>query len=159
MPTDNFYNEIFASNSGNPVLSLIRVEIDGQYEYYVNNNEAITSNASGVSQTYQPAAFSIALPEDTQEGTPSATLDLDAADIQVVRKLRQANNRIILDLWVVVADNPNVVERGPYNYQSTEVSINETRISLRLEAEPILDIEIPGKRYTPTTFPGLWRES
>lgn len=157
MPTDNFLNEIFSANSGEPILSLIRVDIDGDIAYYVNNNESITSNVTGASTVFQPAAFSIALPEDTSDGTPRATLDFDAADIQIVRKLRQAEQRIVLDLWVVAASDPNVVEYGPSNYESVDFTISGTKVSIGLEIEPILDIEIPGKRYTPQTFPGLWR--
>src|SRR5690554_5453778 len=158
MPTDNFLNEIFSANSGEAILSLIRVDIDGDVSYYVNNNESVTSDVTGSPTVFQPAAFSIALPEESSDSTPRATLDFDAADIQIVRKLRAANQRIVMDLWVVAGSNPNVVEYGPSNYESTDFTISGTKVSIGLEIEPILDIEIPGKRYTPQTFPGLWRK-
>lgn len=157
MTTDSFLDNIYSNSSGEPIISLVRINIDGEFEYYANNNEAITSDVSGSSEVYQPAAFSIALPEETTEGTPRATLDFDAADIQFVRKLRAAEQRIILDLWLVVADDPNIVEYGPANYESVSFSVSGTSVQVTLEAEPILDVQIPAIRYTPQTFPAGWR--
>lgn len=154
--SDRFLDTVFARSSSTPILSLLEATIDGQKYYYVNDNQALTSTVSGSSQLHQKAAFEISLPDDTEEGTPTAKLDFDAGDIAFVRMLREASERILLRVWVVLADDPNVVEFGPAEYESVSFDISETSVSVSLEAEPSLDVQIPGLRYTPQVFPGLW---
>ena len=154
--SDRFIGEILSTDSKVPILSLLEVNIDGVFERFVDNTEAIFSTASGTNQRYSEGMFKISLPADTAEGTPTATLDFDAGDITIVRKLRQAESRLKFRLWLVLADDPNEVEFGPFEYESTDFTVSATAVSLSLEAEPILDIQIPSLRYTPTVFPGLW---
>lgn len=154
--SDRFLDTLFSRSSPTPILSLLRADIDGVMYYYVNDNQSITSTVSGAPQTYQQAAFELSLPDDTEEGTPTAKLDFDAGDISFVRLLRKASKRIKLTLWVVLSDDPNTVEYGPAEYESVNFDVSETAVSVSLEAEPILDVQIPGLRYTPTIFPALW---
>lgn len=154
--SDRFLDTVYARSSSTPILTLLEADLDGEMKYYVNDNQSTTSSVSGSSQVYQPAGFAIALPEDTAEGTPTATLDFDAGDIQMVRDLRAANSRIILRLWVVLSDDPNVIEFGPAVYESTDFSVSGTAVSVTLEVEPILNVQVPGLRYTPQVFPALW---
>lgn len=154
--SDRFLDTLFARSSALPILSLLEADIDGTLYHYVNDNQAITSDVSGTSEVYQQAAFELSLPDDTEEGTPTAKLDFDAGDITFVRLLRQASKRIKLTMWLVLADEPNTVEYGPAEYESVDFDVSETSVSVSLEAEPILDVQIPGLRYTPAIFPALW---
>lgn len=154
--SDRFLDTLFARSAALPILSLLEVDIDGTLYYYVNDNQNTVSNVSGQVKTYQRAAFNLSLPDDTVEGTPTAKLDFDAGDITFVRLLRQANNRVKLTLWLVLADDPDTVEYGPAEYESVSFDVSETSVSVSLEAEPILDVQIPGLRYTPAIFPALW---
>lgn len=155
--SDAFIENLYSSSSPDPILTLIRINIDGQLFYYVNNNESITSSvAENVSRVFQPAAFAITLPEDIVEGSPRATLDFDPADNSVVRRLRSANNRIIIDLWLISSNNANVAEYGPANYQSINFNIAQNGISIGLEVEPTLNYSVPSRQFTPSTFPAIW---
>ena len=157
--SDGFVNQAYIGG-GDPVLTLLRVNVDGTYYYFVDNTESITSTVSGTSQTYQRGMFRIKLPEDTDnESAPTATLDFETGDIQIIRTLRAAENKIILDLWVVLASDPNAVEFGPANYESTSFGVSANTVSLELIAEPILDVQYPGYRFTPELFPSLWRNA
>ena len=111
--SDSFLKNIYSRSSGDPSIVLIEVNIDGTFYYYANNTQSIDSNVSGSTQTYQAGRFDPSLPEETAEGTPRATIDFDAADITIVRRLRLAEERIIINLWVVAASAPNVAEFGP----------------------------------------------
>lgn len=155
MPTNEFVNQIYNGGS-NPILTLLDVNVGGTHYYYVNNTESITSNVTGSPQTYQRGMFEITLPDDTSEGLPSAKISFGVADIQIVRFLREANEKIIIDLWLVLASDPNVAEYGPVNYQSSGFNVSDNNVSLDLEAEPILDVVIPSTTFTPSTAPGLW---
>lgn len=157
MPSsDRFLREITNTSSAIPVLDLIEVNIDGTLYYYVNNTESVTSTVSGSTQSYQQAAFRLELPPATEEGSPTAALMFDAGDITIIRRIRSANDRIYIKMWTVLADQPNVVEYGPTEYESTSFDISGSSVNITLEAEPILDVQIPGLRYTPNIFPGLW---
>jgi len=154
--SDSFTENLYSRSSPDPILTLMRVLIDNDYYYYVNNNESIASTVSGSSKVYQPSAFNLSLPQDNAEGTPRAELTLDPADNGIVRRLRAANDRVYVTLWLVAASSPNSVEFGPVEYESTEFSISSGNITVGLEVEPILDRVVPARRFTPDLFPALW---
>ena len=54
---------------------------------------------------------------------------------------------------------PNVAEFGPAQFESTSFSISGSGVSVELEVEPILDVQLPGERFTPQTFPALWENN
>ena len=157
--SDSFLKNIYSRSSGDPSIVLIEVNIDGTFYYYANNTQSIDSNVSGSTQTYQPVRFDLSLPEETAEGTPRATIDFDAADISTVIRLRLANDRIIINLWVIAASAPNIAEFGPAQFETTSFIISGSGVSVDLEVEPILDVQLPGERFTPQTFPALWEDN
>lgn len=153
--SDNFLTEAF--NGGkDPILTLLRIQFEGETFHFANNNENITSAVSGTPQSYLRSRFELALPDDTEEGTPKATLDFEAADIQIARALRQANSPLNVDIWLVLGSDPNSIEYGPSNYKSAAFSISGNSISIELEVEPVLQTKLPRQRFTPNTFPGLF---
>lgn len=154
--SDQFLRDIYAQTTGAAVIALIEADFDGEKHYYADNTQSVDSNVSGAIKTYQPGRFSPELPEDTADGTPRATIDFEASDIQLVRRLRSVNSRVVINLWLVVASSPNVAEFGPVQFESVDFTISGSTISLSLEVEPILDVQLPADRYTPQTTPGLW---
>ena len=157
-PTDNFYQNALARSSGDPFITLIEVNIDGSFFYFAKDNVGHTSTVNGSNQFYEKAAFNLSLPDDKFEGTPTAELEFDGGDIQFVRLLREAEEKIVLNLWVVLASDVNTIEFGPATYESEKFVVSSTSVNLELTAEPILDIQFPGFRFTPETFPSLWRD-
>ena len=153
--SDNFLDQAF--NGGpDPLLKLMRVKYEDQILYFADNNESIISTVSGSEQTYQRSRFDLALPDDTEEGTPKATLTFEAADLAIVRALRSTDEPLIVDIWLVLGSNVNYVEYGPVNYESTSIDISDSSISISLEVEPVLQVKVPRDRFTPNTFPGLF---
>ena len=156
MPISNDFIEQAYNGGGNPLIALLRVNVDGSYYYYCDNTESIQSNVSGSSQAYQSGYFKLDLPDNSTEGEPTATLTFDAADIQMIRRLREADNRLQFDMWLVLGSDPNVVEFGPANYESETFSISSQRVSVGLIVEPDLNLQLPKDKFTPKLFPGLW---
>lgn len=157
MPISNDLREQMYNGGGTPLLKLIRVNVDGGYYFFVDNTEDVVSNVDGATATYLKSGFDLTLPDDTTTGSPQAVLQFSAARSDLIQILRQGNEKVKLDLWLVLADNPNYVEIGPRNYESDSYTIDGSIVKLNLSAEPQLDVVLPGKRYTPTTFPQLWR--
>jgi len=153
--SDNFLDSSINGGS-DPIISLMRVQFNNTNYYFVNNNESVQSSASGSIQTYERSRFSLSLPDDSEEGTPRATINFETADIRIVRELRDIDDYFIIDIWLVLGSNPDIVEFGPVNYQSAAFTINENSIQIELEVEPVLQIQIPRDRFTPNTFPGLF---
>jgi len=157
MPMSEEFIDQTLQGGGNPILQLLRVAFEGETYYFANNTEDVTSSVSGSPETYRRGSFKVELPDDTEEGTPRATLKLEVADGQIIRALRASNNPAIFDIWLVLGHNPDIAEYGPVNYEATSFSISEKSISIDLEVEPILQLSIPSVKYTPSTFRGLFK--
>jgi len=157
MPISEDFREQLYDGGSNPILELLRVNVDGVYFYYANNTQNITSTVDGNTSTYLRSSFKLNLPDDKLEGTPSATLDFNAGDKSIVEYLRGSESRLQMDMWMVLASDPNFIEYGPSKFESVSYSISGTSITIGLTAEPQLDVTIPKHRYTPATFPFLWK--
>lgn len=156
--SDQFLNQAF-NGGGDPILTLLRVTFEDQTLYLVNNNENVDSTASGTLQTYLRSRFSLSLPNDTEEGLPQATIDFEVGDIQIIRALRETPSPLTIDIWLVLGSDANFVEFGPVNYQSVGFTVSGTSVSLELEVEPVLHVQVPRHRFTPNIFPGLFEGS
>jgi len=153
--SDNFLEQAF-NGGGDPAITLMRVRFGDTSYYFANNTENITSSVDGSEQIYHKSGFNLSLADDTEEGTPRATLNFEVADIQIVRSLRATDDPLIVDIWIVLGSDPNVVEFGPVNYKSAAFNVDASAISIELEVEPVLQIQVPRHRFTPNTFPGLF---
>lgn len=159
MPLSDSFQEQALNGGGDPVITLLRVNVDGTNYYFANNTETVTSTVSGSSQQYQRGFFTIKLASDEDsDSAPTATINFETGDIQTVRVLRAAQGKVFIDLWLVLASDPNTIELGPINYESESFDVSANSVSLELTVEPILDIQYPGYRFTPELFPSLWRD-
>lgn len=155
MPSDEFLKQSL-NGGGDPILTLMCVKFEGNTYYFANNNENVTSSVDGTTQTYIRSGFSLSLPDDTDEGIPTATLSFEAADVQIIRELRDTEEPLTIDIWLVLGSDPNTIEYGPVNYQSSSFNISGSGVTIELEVEPILQVQVPGNKFTPNTFPGLF---
>lgn len=156
MPTSDAFLQETLNGGGDPILTILEVSLDGNLYHFVNNTEDVQSNASGTLQTYRRSAFELSLPDDTEEGTPKATLNFGVADTQIVRALRATEEPMQASLWLILASDPNTVEYGPASYQSASFTVSTSSVQVELEVEPILQLEVPAERFTPNSFPGLF---
>lgn len=149
------------------ILTLLVVEIEhtlnGSLEkftgYYVNDYLPVEGEWEGKSVVYQPAAFKVNLGSDINETVPSTKLDFDAGDRQFIRLIRASEGTPKVYMQVVLADTPTKVEVGPVEFQVEAFTLKANAVSADLTVEPILNEPIPATRYTPQTFPQLWRGS
>jgi hypothetical protein len=120
--------------------------------YLVNNREEIISN--GV--TYQPYAFTAALPSDEEGKVTSVQLVIDNVDRQIVEAARTTNAPVNVSLSVVLADDPDTVEVGPYDFVLRSVSYNQETVSGQLVYQERLERQYPQHRMTARLVPGLF---
>lgn len=153
----NFVEQMNRQQTGEAFLKLLEFvlhENNGSTTYYryVDDKVAITSNG----EVYQAAAFNISLGSDKKGEIPTVSLRFDAGNHTVIRKLRELNQAPELNMSIIIASTPDVIDIGPINYLLENHKVSETAIEMSLIVEPILGEPIPADKYTPTLFPGLW---
>ena len=153
--TEDAKKEISKDESAAVFLYLVKIEADGfDPLYFVDNTETITSN--GIE--YLPCAFRCVLPEQNDDGTSKpCRIELDNVDRRIAEIVEQTVTvQIILTASVVMAQNPDVIETGPLRFILRNVSISKETVSAELYDFYLYDRNLPGLRYSPMDFPGLF---
>lgn len=149
--------EIVKPESSAVFLHLLKVEAQG-YEtlYFVDNTQSIVSNG----QTYVPAAFKVVLPSQTEDGSVQpCQLVVDNVDQIIsatIKKANAAQKKIYATISVVMAQTPDIIERGPLRFILRDVTINKSTVSGELYDFYVYDRKIPEGVYNPQNFPGLF---
>lgn len=149
--------EIVKPESSAVFLHLLKVEAQG-YEtlYFVDNTQSVVSNG----QTYIPAAFKVVLPSQTEDGSVQpcqlAVDNVDQIISATIKKANAAQKKIYATISVVMAQTPNVIERGPLRFILRNVTINKSTVSGELYDFYVYDRKIPEGVYNPQNFPGLF---
>lgn len=149
--------EIVKPESSAVFLHLLKVEAQG-YEtlYFVDNTQSIVSNG----QTYVPAAFKVVLPSQTEDGSVQpcqlAVDNVDQIISATIKKANAAQKKIYATISVVMAQTPDVIERGPLRFVLRNVTINKSTVSGELYDFYVYDRKIPEGVYNPQNFPGLF---
>lgn len=149
--------EIVKPESSAVFLHLLKVEAQG-YEtlYFVDNTQSIVSNG----QTYVPAAFKVVLPSQTEDGSiQPCQLVVDNVDQIIsatIKKANAAQKKIYATISVVMAQTPDVIERGSLRFILRDVTINKSTVSGELYDFYVYDRKIPEGVYNPQNFPGLF---
>lgn len=120
--------------------------------HLVNNREEVTSNGTA----YQPYAFTVALPSDEEGKVTSVQLVIDNVDRAIVEAARTTNAPVTVSISVVLADNPDTVEVGPYDFILRSVSYTQETVSGQLVYQERLEREFPQHRMTARLVPGLF---
>lgn len=121
----------------------------------VRNNEDIQSTADGSLKTYQAVLFRIELPGEDAEEPGSAVISLPNVDLSLMEAIRTIQGPAEVDIYVVLASQPNVVEMDFYGMVLRELDWDASRISGRLRFETIVT-EPLSVTITPARFPGLF---
>lgn len=149
--------EIVKPESSAVFLHLLKVEAQG-YEtlYFVDNTQSVVSSG----QTYVPAAFKVVLPSQTEDGSVQpCQLVVDNVDQIIsatIKKANAAQKKIYATISVVMAQTPDVIERGPLRFVLRNVTINKSTVSGELYDFYVYGRKIPEGVYNPQNFPGLF---
>ncbi len=146
---------IFAAQTGEVFLILCTLSHPSLAEpiRVVQNTQDITHQG----QTFQRFPFEVTLPAENDEAPPAARISIDNADrtiMQAVRSLTQP--AMTVELKVVLASSPDVVEVGPFEFKLRDVVGDAGVVSGSLMYEDLLRQQYPGDDFTPGTTPGLF---
>jgi hypothetical protein len=153
--TENARREIVKDETSAVFLYLIKLEAEGiDPLYLVDNTQPITSN--GI--TYTPCAFKCVLPEQTDDGTSKACrIEIDNVDRRIAEIAEETIGvQVTLTVSVIMAQDTDLIETGPLRFVLRNISISKETVQAELYDFYIYDRNLPGLRYSPQDFPGLF---
>lgn len=123
---------------------LLDMTLDGGNAYVCNNGENITSTALGGSREYVSYPFEITMPNDVSNRPITAKLrignvaqtDYGAKPYGPIWYIRLATEPIPIKVGIVLADTPNTLEAGTWEYELRNVSYD----ALIIEGDLILSL-------------------
>jgi hypothetical protein len=118
----------------------------------VNNHASITSRG----ETYLACAFKFTLPDDQDGQKPAAKLIVDNVDREIVNAVRSLASPPTITAEIVLADTPNVVEAGFYDFELKNVQYDAFEVSGDLSIENFFSDSFPYDTYNSSTYPGVF---
>ncbi len=102
-------------------------------------------------------AVSTLVPGDQDDVPAAATLILEALDNRIADELRKTTTRARVDIAVVMASSPDLVEAEWLDLRLVAAEGDPGQIVLSISRDPITDEPWPAGRMTRERFPGLHR--
>ena len=118
---------------------------------YTDDTAAVTSNGD----TYQPLPFRIRLPDNREGAQPRASLELPNVDLRLVQAFRRLQERPKFEIRVVLDDDPDRIERGPYEMELGKVTYDANSIRVDIVAPSLLSEPFPKDTYHSLHYPGV----
>jgi len=145
---------VLAPETEKVFLHLLTIETSGGTVLrFVNNNQNITSR--GIE--YFAAGFNIILPEQTDNAPRPCRLAIDNTDLSIFQTIKQAVRQdVFVTVCVVMADTPDVYERGPLKYRLRNVCASKETIEGEVYDFYLLDRKYPKDTYAPEDFEGMF---
>lgn len=153
MPTPAAIAAANAANTDEVYLTLVTIrhaDITPSIRV-VRNTEDIVSRG----ETFLKSEFEVTFPESGAPGAPRARLRIQH-DQTVIDALSALTSRPKVDLEVVLASQPDEVERGFYDMEFQTAAYSETHVEGGLGFEDVLNQPYPGQTYNPADYPGLF---
>jgi hypothetical protein len=153
--TENAKREIIRDETAAVFLYLVKLEAEGMDPLYlVDNTEPVTAN--GV--TYIPCAFRCVLPEQGDDGASKpCRIEIDNVDRRIAEAAEETvHTQVTLTVSVVMAQSPDMIETGPLRFILRNISVSRETVQAELYDFYVYDRNLPGGRYSPLDFPGLF---
>ncbi len=108
-------------------------------------------------QTYQQFPFQIDNIPGDSENLPSVRLSIDGIDRRIIQAIRETDGEAIsVELSVVLASTPDVIESGPYVFKLRNVTFDASTVQGELRYEDIMSEPFPADSFSPSRFPGCF---
>ena len=153
--TQETKRELIKDETSAVFLNLVKIEAEGfDPLYFVDNTESIIFDGN----EYLPCGFRCVLPEQNEDGNSKpCRIEIDNIDRRISEAVAETISiPVTLTVSIVMAQNPDIVETGPFKFILRNVSVNKEKVSAELYDFYIYDRNLPGLRYTPQDFPGLF---
>jgi len=151
--TTKLLTELFAQNSGDPLLLLVTVDHPSfSTLYLVNNTEDIVSRGN----TYISFPMSIRLSPDDGETARNVQISFDNVSLELIDEMRSVTSPMDVTIEAVLASDPDTVEIGFGELKLVNIRYDQKTIRGSLILDDFLRTELTSEKYTPTIYPGLF---
>ena len=135
-------------------LHLLTIETSGGAVLrFADNNQNVTSRGN----EFLAAGFAIILPEQTGDSPRPCRLAVDNTDLAVFQTIKQAaGQEVTVTVCVVMADTPDVYERGPLKYRLRNIRATKETIEGEVYDFYLTDRKFPKDTYSPEDFEGMF---
>jgi hypothetical protein len=147
-------NAVLAPETDRVFLHLITIETSGgAILRFVDNTQDIISRGN----TYTAAGFTIILPEQSSEGPGPCKLAIDNTDLSIFQTIKQAAGQTVtVSICIIMAQSPDVYERGPLKYKLRNVRASKSVIEGEVYDFYLADRKFPRDTYSPDDFEGMF---
>lgn len=145
---------VLAPETEKVFLHLLTIEASGgALLRFVDNNQNIVSRG----YTFSAAGFTIVMPEQTGDAPRPCRLAIDNTDLSIFQAIKQAAGQTVaITVAAIMADTPDVYERGPLKYLLRNVRASKETIEGELHDFYLADRKFPKDTYSPEDFEGLY---
>jgi len=145
---------VLAPETEKVFLHLLTIEVEnGVILRFVDNNQHVLSRG----EEYIATGFSIILPEQTGDTPRPCRLAIDNTDLAIYSEIKKAvGKKIFATVCVIMADTPDVYERGPLKYRLRNVRATKETIDGEVYDLYLIDRKFPKDTYSPDDFEGLF---
>jgi hypothetical protein len=145
---------VLAPETEKVFLHLLTIETSGGAALrFVDNNQNIFSKGN----EFHAAGFTVILPEQTGNAPRPCRLAIDNTDLAIFQTIKQAAGRdVTVTVCVIMADTPDMYERGPLKYRLRNVRATKETIEGEVYDFYLHDRKFPKDTYSPEDFEGLF---
>jgi hypothetical protein len=145
---------VLAQETEKVFLHLLTIETSsGVTLRFVDNNQNIFSKGN----EYFAAGFTLILPEQTDDAPRPCRLAIDNTDLSIFQTIKQAvGQEISITVCVIMADTPDIYERGPLKYKLRNVRASKETIEGEVYDFYLSDRKFPKDTYNPEDFEGMY---
>mgnify|MGYP000560181802 CR=1 FL=1 len=117
-----------------------------------------TAEVTSRGNLFVPLMFEIDLPEERGDSVSSVRIRVDNVDRRIVEAVRLAIGRPQVLLEVVLADDPDTVEAGPFQFSLESAEYDHLWVTGELVFDEIVNRRAPAHTYSPYNFPDAFRQ-
>lgn len=114
-------------------------------------------SSDGATKLFRFAPFEVNLPTSPEDETVKSVISITNVDRRVIEAVRRAVSTVDVTLHVVLSDDEDAVEAGPWVFQLREVTYDAITVSGTLMYEDWLNEPSPAYNFTPDIFPALFK--
>ena len=154
--SNKFLQVINAEFTNDGLVRLVTVNWpDGTTDRFAKNYESVFSRGN----LFKPGSFSAAIPEEPEDDVPSIEFSFSATETDIVQKLTNSVESPMIRLEIVLESDVDTVEAGPFDFGVNNFQVQGASVRVEAVFEPLLDLAVPQVTFTPTFFPGLFKNS
>ncbi|KKK88166.1 hypothetical protein LCGC14_2745900 [marine sediment metagenome] len=152
--TSAMLQEMFAQQTDQVFILLVTIDHDdlSQPIRICSDSQNIDSNGD----TYVALPFQFGLPDESDSGSTRARLKIDNVDRSIVAAVRQLQTTPIVQMQIIRADAPDVVEVDFPQLRFSSIGYSALIVEGELSVEDFMQEPYPTPAFVPSLFPGLF---